>query len=45
MPFSSIYPDVSIPEVDLWGLMFEKEREEDFPFDQSELTKSTECTL
>ncbi|KAJ5407877.1 hypothetical protein N7509_001760 [Penicillium cosmopolitanum] len=34
MPFSAIYPDVKIPEVDLWGLMFEKEREEKFPSDQ-----------
>lgn len=38
MPFSAIYPDVKIPEVDLWGLMFEKEREEKFPSDQGELT-------
>jgi hypothetical protein len=40
MPSSAIYPDVKIPEVDLWGLMFEKEPEENFPFDQSELTES-----
>lgn len=43
MTFSAIYPDVKIPEVDLWGLMFEKEREENFPLDKSELTETT-CT-
>lgn len=43
MTFSAIYPDVKIPEVDLWGLMFEKEREENFPLDKSELTE-TKCT-
>lgn len=35
MPFSSMYPDIEIPDIDLWGLMFEKEREEKFPYDQS----------
>ncbi|KAJ5599264.1 hypothetical protein N7450_000331 [Penicillium hetheringtonii] len=35
MPFSSIYPDIEIPDIDLWGLMFEKERKEQFPHDQT----------
>ena len=38
MPFSSMYPDIEIPDIDLWGLMFEKEREEKFPYDQSKST-------
>lgn len=32
MPESSIYPDVEIPNVDLWGFMFEQKR--DFPDSQ-----------
>lgn len=42
MPFPAIYPDIRIPEVDLWGLMFEEEREEKFPFDQSRLAEKIE---
>lgn len=34
MPTSSFYPDIEIPKVDLWGLMFEREREERFPRDK-----------
>ncbi|KAJ5112566.1 hypothetical protein N7532_000611 [Penicillium argentinense] len=35
MPSSAVYPDINIPDVDLWGLMFENEREEKFPVDKT----------
>ena len=34
MPTKSSYPDVDIPNVDLWGLMFEQTRKEPFPDDK-----------
>lgn len=34
MPTSSFFPDIDIPNVDLWGLMFESERAERFPSNQ-----------
>lgn len=37
MPTSSYFPDIEIPNVDLWGLMFESERAEQFPSDQGTL--------
>jgi hypothetical protein len=33
MPSSSPFSDVRIPDVDLWGLMFER-KEKDFPDDK-----------
>jgi hypothetical protein len=34
MPTESSYPAVDIPNVDLWGLVFEQKRKEAFPDDQ-----------
>ncbi|KAJ5112880.1 hypothetical protein N7456_001414 [Penicillium angulare] len=34
MPTSSFYPAINIPQVDLWGLMFEIEKKEKFPHDK-----------
>ncbi|KAJ5260566.1 hypothetical protein N7478_012171 [Penicillium angulare] len=34
MPASSFYPAINIPQVDLWGLMFETDKEERFPHDK-----------
>jgi hypothetical protein len=40
MPTESSYPAVDIPNVDLWGLMFEQKRKESFPDDQGIQTPS-----
>src|SRR4051794_14597657 len=42
MPTDSSYPAVDIPNVDLWGLMFEYKRKEGFPDQQG--TSDTRST-